>query len=239
MLVNTAELLTFIDQTDIADADRAALGVIHPMVEQNVKNYVGYSVEQATYTHYLPREDSRHSVESSYPVDIENSRVVFSSGDSAKEDSYLFVPELPLRSITSLYLDTGANYGQGSGDFTASTELTAGTDFYIPSTESGICKSGKIVYAAGSWPRKAGTVKVTYVAGYTEAELKTGIASPIRLAAIITLQKIFNQHGDSQGELVSERLGDWSGTYAKVAGGWLPKEAKSMLKPYMSYLRFL
>src|SRR5690606_6904105 len=132
-----------------------------PLAEDSLKDYVGYSIEQATYTHFLPSGD----LFSSDPkeVDVVNDRVAVSGWSDTR---ILQLPELPVRSITSIYEDAAAEFGQGPGDFNASTLLTSGVDYALELDQTGICRTGHVRRVGSVWPAKAGTVKVTYVAGY-------------------------------------------------------------------------
>lgn len=50
------------------------------------------------------------------------------SGNGQRE---IILRQYPVISITSVYLDAGGFYGQGSGAFAATTLLTSGTDYYL------------------------------------------------------------------------------------------------------------
>jgi hypothetical protein len=48
---------------------------------------------------------------------------------------------------------------------------------------AGMCKSGRLYRTVGGWPSSPRTVKVTYVAGYTQGEIDAGVTD-LKLAAL-------------------------------------------------------
>lgn len=89
--------------------------------------------------------------------------------------------EYPVQSISSLYLDSGAAFGEATDSFGASTLLVAGTDYNLVRNSAGQSLSGLVAKIGGVWPRPAersagllgsspgfanGNIKVTYTAGY-------------------------------------------------------------------------
>jgi len=127
-----------------------------------------------------------------------------------------------------VYEERGARGGQKSGSFGASTELTAGTQYYIDTVTSDgdgsiYGASGILIRIGTGWPNEHGSLKVTYTAGYTSAELtgtgSTNVdASDIALAAKMLMQKTYQTikataksdlAGMTAGIKQSERLGDY------------------------------
>jgi len=241
MICARAEILSFLGKAgSVTDAEDGLLNLIAPMVEMSVKRFVGYSIEQATHTHYLPRDRRGGNVDPAVRYyDVQGGRAVAATVGGVAEAAMLLVPELPLRSITNLYEDTSAYAGQGSSDFAPATELTSGTDFYVQYEPAGLCRSGIIRRIGGYWPARNGTVKVVYVAGYTQAELSTGIAADIKLACLLGIQHAFGQRGENAGTIKAERLGDYGVTYAVERAGQMPRQAKKLLAPFVSLGKFL
>lgn len=232
MICSPAEILTFLGKAATAiDAERGLLTMLQPMVEAAVKREIGYSIEQATYTHYLPRAGTFQDVDEDLVYsDISGETVEVTALGGIQQLGSVTVPELPLRSVTSLYEDASAYSGQGSGDFGSSTLKTQGTDYWFVLDESGLCRDGKIRRLNGYWPSRAGTVKVTYVAGYTQAELTNGIAAHLKKAVLRSMQHAFNAAGgDDAGTIKAERLGDYSVQYAVEAAQRLPADVLDML----------
>lgn len=248
-LITSLDALAFIGESTPTSAQLVAMDVIRPLAEDAVKQYVGYSIEQATHTHYLP-EDSTYQGEL-VGYDVINNRVYeeYSCGPR-----FLYVPERPLRSITSIFEDPSAEGGQASGDFGVSTELTAGLDFYIDYTVAGVSWSGRLERIVTNWSTKRRTVKVTYVAGLTAGELagttairgpEGGGVSAIRYAAMMAASMYYNEaqslNDGGQGPIKSERLYDYAVTYAddmvKLMSMQykLPPKAMLLLDPFRRY----
>jgi len=241
MICSRAEILAFLGKsTSLTDTEDILLSMLGPLAEQSVKDHLGYSVEQTTYTHFLPKDERGTSVDPlNVSFDTSGDRVLMTQIRGTREYADLFLPELPVRSVDSVYSDASAYGGQASGDFASTTLLTAGTDFYIDYTTSGLCKSGRLVRIAGYWPSRARTVKVTYTGGYTQAELSTGIATPIKMACLLTIQQAFSSKGTGEGQIKSERLGDYSVEYISEKASKIPIKALRLLQPFVSYQRFM
>ena len=99
---------------------------------------------------------------------------------------YLRLAQVPVQSVTNLWLDPGGYYGDPATAFASTTQLTEGTDFALVrdnNAASDCSHSGLVVRIGGGiWPRPAvrtegllarsrmsadGNLKVEYVAGYT------------------------------------------------------------------------
>lgn len=228
------------------DAESALMDIVRPMAEDCVRTFVGYTITQQSHTHFLPVMDGVDGgIES---LDVVNNRVAF---EYSEETDRLCLPERPVRSITSIYSDSAAYFGQGASDFGAATLLTAGTDYALEYTASGVSWSGMVRKIAGTWPARAGTVKVTYVAGFSASELSgvTSVRGPkgvgvgqLKLAAIIAAGIAFRQgQSANNGAITSERLADYSVTYGKSAEQlfgfkWrLPAQVEDMLADFRRY----
>lgn len=224
---------------DATQAEQDLIDLLLPQVERAVKRFVGYSIEQVTHTHYLPRDSRAANVDPTIRYsDVQGGKVVGATV-GAGAATKLIVPELPIRSISNLYEDQNAYAGQGSSDFASGTELTSGSDFFVHYDASGLCKSGIINRTASNWPARAGTVKVVYVAGYTSVELQSGIAADIELACLMAIKEVFSGRGDTQGPIKSERLGDYAVQYAIEGGRGLPRKSKKLLGPFVHMGKFL
>lgn len=253
-IIATSDILTFLGKANTAtDQERALIQMIVPLAEDSLKNFLGYSVEQDTYTHFLPKTDNFHPDNDTY-IDVVNSRVTFGGHSNSR---ILALPEIPVRTITSLYEDSAAYFGQGSGDFAAATQLTEGTDFVRVLTQSNFCPTGHIRRIGATWPARMGTIQVTYVAGYTVAELDGTATAGIRVqalkqAAIIAAAAAFKTAAiqgasdiDSGGGALAAESITTSGhsvTYdtraASLVTGLLvdlPPAAKRLAQPYRRY----
>lgn len=241
MIVDRAAILTFLGKaSSITDQDDGFLAMIQPMVEMAVQRAVGYSIAQTTHTHYLPVRTQGAQMQEGLHYDVRGNRAVLEYPTRGLEATQLLLQELPVRSITSVNEDPGAYGGQGASDFSGS-DLTAGVDYWLDQTESGISRSAILHKTGGSWSSAARTVKVVYVAGYTQTELSTGIAAPLQLAVLLGIRAQFAQRGQGVGAIKSEKLGDWAATYAvpDEGGGVLPRPAKKIIQPFVSYARFM
>lgn len=125
-------------------------------------------------------------------------------------------PNLPLNhwpivSVTSVYLDLNGGYGQVSGSFSSTTQLTAGLGFVVQATQGflqrwsnqgawpiggigpavspwgypGLARRGT---AMSGWPKVPGCVKVTYSGGYAEipADVKVAVCAMADYALLAT-----------------------------------------------------
>lgn len=206
-------------------ADERLIATLQPMAESVLCAHLGFNPVQATYTHFLPTSDD-FTTDDINGLDVVNDKVVF---DVDSATNRLYVPQRPIRSITSIYEDVASEGGQGSSDFSGMA-LAAGTDYYIDYTTSGVGWSGCLVRITGTWPARRRTVKVTYVAGFTAAELLAGtILGPddmssialLQYAAILTVAAAYGEAKRYQpgvtgavGPISSERLADYAVTYA-------------------------
>jgi len=235
------------------------LTTIRPYAEREVKKFLRYDPEQQEHTEFYP--NSRRSADRDVLVDVSGNRAVFMSGHQA--NNYLTIKNLPVRdsnatgvsSDPQIFEDYDARFGQASGAFAASTELTRGTQFYLDYEQAGLSRSGKLVRVGANWPTQEGTIKVVYTAGYSSDELAgTGgdvDASDIQMAAMMTVAHLYKQAvlngatgsaGLTAGPMVSESLGEYSYTVASGAAermgysrGSLPSQVMRMLQEFRSF----
>lgn len=224
----------------VASEQIDVLRLVCATAERAIKDFVGYSVEQATHTHFLPdRAPNFVGDPEVYAYDLNSAgKVVPVSIGAVPEKSILALPELPVRSVTSVHEDTDAYGNQASDAFPASSLLTAGIDYYLDTRASGISTTGHLVRIGSYWPSQGRSVKVIYTAGYTAAELATGIGASFSLAALLTIQSLWTKAGET-GEIKSLSLGDFSATYAEGKSGAIPADAKKLLRKFVSYSRFM
>jgi hypothetical protein len=240
-ICSPAEVLTYLGLgSTYTDAQRGLVEMLMPMVDDLIKSFLGWNVIQTTYTHLLPDVDMFDIYYGNFdlgiPFDAAGGRISYAFPGNPQ---ILQVPEIPLRSVTSLYADYSSAGGQGPADFPAGSLLTEGTDYYIdfdsitstPSGTTGVCWTGHVRRWIGSvWPARQRTAKITYVAGVTPDELDGVTSFPsrrikeIKFAAIQACAAAYNQakatavNGlGAQGPIVSERLGDAAFQYAETA----------------------
>src|SRR5690606_27255692 len=138
-------------------------------VESTICNHVGYDICQGTRTEYYPSASLQRPV-SDGPLQWDTLGNRAYGIDIPSTVNELQLTSLPLRSITSIYEDPGAYGGQAPGAFPEGSLLTSGVDYYFVPDKDGLCRSG-IVRRHGAWSQVPGSIKVTYVSGYTAAEL--------------------------------------------------------------------
>ncbi len=186
-------------QGSASDAARGLIQLLIPLAEDALRDHVGYSITQQSYTQLYPDRTMHVADEQEY-LDITAGRITFRQKSASR---ILQLSELPVRSITEVREDSAAYAGQGSSDFAASTILTSGTDYFLNVDQTGISRTGHLERIGATWPSRSRTVQVQYPAGYTAAELDgtatNGIrAQALRYAAIQTVAAAFNE-SDAQG----------------------------------------
>jgi hypothetical protein len=137
----------------------------------------------------------------------------------------LQIKNLPIRSITDLRVDYDGRFGKRVGSFSDGTIWVEGTDFWAQwdhqdSDGNPICMDG-IIRAEGRWPDIPGSVKVTYVAGYSQEELH-GQDSVINAYPIVdavideSVRRVHKAYSRMKkragfvGPLASEGMGDYN-----------------------------
>lgn len=199
--------------------------------EGAVFRHLKYNPAMSVKTEFYPRLD----------MSLGSREAVWESNDSVAYLRYLAdaatnelqIGRLPIREKDTegangidLRIDYDGRSGTRSGSFASDTLKVEGTDFYpnydlVDSNGYKVCMDG-VIKSEGRWPAIAGSVKITYVAGYSALELagtdSVIDASPIREAcideAVRRVHKAYSRMkkrtGFGTGALTSERLGDYS-----------------------------
>jgi hypothetical protein len=230
-------------EDSITAAERAFLNLTHPAIENLVKKEIGYDPVQDVETEYYPlaEPDATH-VHGVWDVNISHTRAQFERiGRGIRDELQLL--RLPVRSISDLRVDENGRFGKGDNAFGSGTDWTEGEDFWATYEKDNLCLSG-LLKAQGSWPVTAGSVKVTYRAGYSPDELR-GVAeatatatdgtittkrldgSGLNRAVIITMVQAFQTWAQTKkssrwgfrGPVISERAQDYSYQLASAGGG--------------------
>lgn len=174
-------------------------------VNETVLGWLRRRIEMATYTEILSGDDGR----------------------------FLRLSEYPVLSLTSVYLDHGAHYGQSDDPFPATTLLDGELDYALVKTTPmagapsvPVAQVGLIERIGGPWPgisrrtlgslsmtreKAAGNVKVTYVAGYATVPQDLALA-----AGLLVLRA--RQALPTGLMATSESLIDYSVAYAQAQG---------------------
>lgn len=227
-IVDVSELLLELGLSDsVTDEERAIADVAITKAEGAVIRHLQYDPVKRERTEYYPRMDflSRGGA----GIWETGEGIAFFRRQAEAVTDELQVQHLPIRSITSLFVDFDGRFGARAGAFSSGTELNEGDDFwpvYDGNDDEGdrFCRDG-IIRSQGTWPSIAGSVKIIYEAGYSLEELhgqKTILnASPIaeailseaaRKAQQIFVRKKQGRVGFVPGVLTSEKLGDYSYT---------------------------
>ena len=224
--------------SSISETDRALAAEALAEAQAAVLRHLKYNPLLSSHTEFYPQSDLRRAGRTSVWEVSDTKAYLRTLSDASSDDLQLI--HIPIRSITSVYVDYDGRYGSRSGAFPASSLRTQGDDYWadwdgLDSQGNKICYDG-ILRSEGVWPDLGGSVKVVYTAGYTMAELmgKDSVldARPI-YDAIATeavrgflTKKSRGSHGIAgfTGPLTSENLGDYSYTtdsalMGKLIGG--------------------
>lgn len=192
MIVTPAEILSYIRAGGFNPSANviACLAVIHPIVEQAVKDHVGYDIEyNASVVEYQPRTMGGNRTdgdETSAGFDLSAGKIVTRSvGRNTMED--MILNQLPVRSITEIRENSGAWLTAG-GDWPTTSILPASVYFLDRDDPSHHSWSGIVTRNLGSWNRQNRSIKITYAAGLTAAEL-AGKYSAFRMAILVAVSK--------------------------------------------------
>jgi hypothetical protein len=158
---------------DYTDFTQATLDLA-PQVLTLIEEYLGRKIKQATYTELY----------------------------SGNGQAFLVLRQRPVQSITALYLDDYAYWGDAPGAFDPATTLQVeGTDYALDRDQpDGSSRSGLVYRVHGYWPRpitygpariapelgpRAGNIKITYTAGYADPP------PDLQLAVSLTLKHVW------------------------------------------------
>lgn len=243
-ICSPAEVLAALGKAGTATADdRGLVAMILPLVDSAINAFLGYVVLQNTYTALLPDSDLYSIADSEAwpygePLDAVNGRISYGY---PMVPQILQVPNIPLRSVTSLKADFSAAGGQNANDFASGTALTLGTDYYVAYEapdigqtvpyQSGVSWTGHIRrWLGGIWPARMMSAQLIYTAGVTPNELDAKTAFPIKdvrtikhaaiLASMLAYKELKAWGGGNtgtSGPVIQERLADWSATYSEAA----------------------
>ena len=243
----------------VTDEERALVNQAITKAEGAVKRHLHYNPVQATRTEYYPQQNLNRQNKFARWESEGNQAILRRTPEVATSELQLL--HLPVRSITTVHVDFDGRSGTASGAFGDDTLKAEGTDFWAnydmeDSDGEKVCMDG-ILRSIGAWPVTPGTVKVVYVAGYTEAEFHgqdTSIdVTPIWEAALneacMRLRKALSLKkktgvGFVAGSVTSEKLGDYAYTLGssplsmeKAIGGSssLSMESRSLLAPYIHW----
>lgn len=225
------------------------VGLAAIYAERAADAYVGFPLHSHTATEYYP---SMGHFQADTFVDVDPLLTL-------QRTDRLSLKRRPVKtSSIQVWEDAGAMMGQVSGSFGASTELTRGEDYVMDLDVPGGSMSGHLIRLGGSWSHLEGSIKVTYLAGFTSNELKGDIVdaadvydgTDVHQAVLMAAMKNYNEMKKQQPASLSGVGGPI--TYEKIEGYeyaidktmsmelWglskdLPPISKKLLSRYINY----
>lgn len=244
-ICSPAEVLAALGKAGTAtEDDYGIIQTFMPLVDGAINTFLGWIVVQNSYTAILPDTDLFDAIaynsawDLGEPFDAINGRIAYAYPGMPQ---ILQVPNIPLRSVTSLKADFSSAGGQNANDFSSATLLNLGTDYYVdydaPSIGgtvpylNGVSWSGHIRrWLGGVWPARMRSAQVVYTSGVTPDELDSEQAFPVRdirtikhaaiLANMLSYKELKAWGGGgtgTSGPIIAERLADYSVTYSEAA----------------------
>lgn len=239
---------------EVPTSGQALLTLIQPMIEALIEERLGYAVAQTTYTEFYPvGETNRYTQDEPNVLQYEKtpSGQIVGTSRWSREQKYLQLATIPVRSITSVYENYAAwNGGTADGDWPAAT-LQDASSYRLDLDSAGFSWTGQLIKNYGVWPAQQRCVKVTYVAGFTSGELAAKY-SGIKMATLIALQDAYidivskSATGGLGGIPSSVGIEDFSVSFNSIAsqtGGMssmvaLSPRASAMLQPYIRMRKY-
>lgn len=231
LIASLADLLILLGLSSPTASQSALAQISLQQAQGAVIRHLHYNPVLSVKTEYYPRMNA-NPVDGSGVWEVDADSAYFRNLNNASTTE-LQLARLPIRergaaagSTISLWIDYDGRSGTRTGSFGDSTLKVEGVDFHpnyegVDSRSYKICSDG-ILRSEGIWPGLAGSIKVTYAAGYTAEEfLGTDAvvdASPIREAvldeAVRRVHKAYSRMkkrtGFGVGALTSESMGDYS-----------------------------
>jgi len=253
-IVDPSEVLLELGlSASVTEEQRAIVIQSIAKAEAAVTRHLRYDPVQAARTEFYPQQPLQTQVQRGVWEAMETRAYMRQVSEAATNE--LQVQHLPIRSVTSLYRDYDGRSGTATGSFPASSLLTEGVDYWanydcLDASLAKVCRDG-ILRSIGLWPTLPGTIKVTYVAGYTVKEFREGgtvsavpvwetiLALAIRKARRVLVTKK-GALGVPAGMFTSENLGSYSysleGTSAQqLFAGDVSGEEKERLSDYVNW----
>lgn len=257
MIIQQAELRAALGlRPAISDENAARVMLAVAAGHAAIRKEIGYNPEQKAYVGQLyPRAEYRGVELWDGVWDRVGNRAVFEYDGSVFQ--YIQLEHLPVRTVSEVLVDPSARFGQGSGDFGSGTTWVQGEQFYLEWDQDSVSRTGQLL-AVGAWPVKAGTVKVSYRAGYSPTEFDgpapesiaddngyitvAGVdASALKAACMLECMRAFHTFATwSQSSLTgllipgpkqSESLGSYSYSLASGAAAALLTSMATQISP--------
>jgi len=222
-LVTDSEILDYLQLNDkcLTPSMRALVTRVRVKAENLVKQFVGYNIEQATYSELQPSKTlaGRADVDTvGGGFDLIGGTVVpRSTFPSTRRE--LVLQQLPVRSVSAVY-DAPAAYNTAGGDWPVGSALADNAYYLDRDMVGGPCWSGILYRNVGSWGIVPRSVRVDYTAGLTAQELATEYTE-FGHAVILTCAKMLadiaaraNMVRTGTGPIQSVSVEDFAATYA-------------------------
>ena len=195
-----------------------AMDVVVSGMSSAIARYCRWNLVEKTLTSYLPL----NPVAVGYHVPT--AEVGYGFGAVTSGRNRLQLPAMHVKSLTTIHEDQGAKAGFNAEDFPSTTLLTAGDDYFLEKDSgSTYSESGGVIRVGCNWSSVPGTIKVVFVAGFSESEL-SGEFNGIRYATIKECAKawiarqrenaLVSSAGSDALILSREKLGDYEVGYA-------------------------
>lgn len=208
----------------VTSQDDALIDMLRGFVENDMRGFCRHNITQPSenYVQYFPDREMTVMDDKLIGMEIYGNRAVpILLVENANK---LQLANAWVRSVTNLWVNYYAFAGQAPDAFPPQTLLTLGVDYWLDLDWDGICKSG-IIYRFGmSWPWFPRSVKVQYMAGFTQDELATGGRwNFIRFAAI--------EETAHQFKLAKERMGPLSDGVGRVLSQQIGRDRRTDFDP--------
>jgi len=243
-LVTDSDILAYIQINDkcLTPSMRALVTRVRVKAENLVKQYVGYNIEQAEHVELLPakvlslRSDGDSTAGG---FDMIGGTVVprYTFPNTRRE---MVLGQLPVRSIESIY-DNPAAYNVADGQWPATSLLPTNAYFLDRDYENEPSWSGIVYRNVGTWSVSTRTIRVSYTAGLTAAELRdtyTEFGHAVQVTAAKMLADIAarsNMARTGAGPMQSVSVEDFSASYAgqnaAMVGSFLGNGVGSAVMP--------
>lgn len=208
----------------VSSSDDALIEMLRGFVENDMRGFVRHNITQPSenYVQYFPDREILMGEDTLIGMEIYGTRAVpilLVEGADRLQLANAFV-----RSVANVWVNYYAFAGQAPNAFPPQTLLQLGIDYWLDLDYNGMDRSG-ILYRFGmSWPWFPRSVKVEYMAGFTQAELADGGRwSYVRFAAI--------EETAHQFKLAKERMGNRSDGVGRVSRNSYGKEANIEYDP--------
>lgn len=263
MIISEAELRAALGlQPTITDQQNMHVTLAMQLAHAAIRQHIRYDPEQKVGpAEFYPRIESNRDFGAGDVWDVDRAMTKAIYEDRSGDRKYLQLQRLPVRTVSSVYVDIAARFGQAAEDFADSTLIVQGVDYAIEYDQNRLCLTGHLV-SLTAWPSTPGTVKVTYRAGYSPLEFMgpqdadstdadgnittQGVdASPLKAATLLTAMAQYHTLlGWSQNSLgiiaagpkSSETLGSYSYSLAGAEAAAKAAGMQVMLTPQAAAL---